>query len=306
MHALWVGALLLFSRLLCPVVAGGERAYAEKMLYRFNYWIETEIHDMDPTYKYTIAPGCGKDGARCTFEELMVHSIWSKNQNPGTRDTTQPLELKFEEEVSESINSLSLNVNQIFGYMTSARFDAAAGLDGFTDSAKLMPNVGDYYAVLARMGDPIKKFSDTVDKVSKTDPDKLKSNYPKVWKRAKEVTAILTALRRVDSDKYRARNFRNSLPGYDGWPDDTTPEIVMKKLETELQRDIQAIDFQGTIKKNQKQVPDIEQRLKAVNAKFLASAQGLPHSKAIYASEQSIVGCECKKSFIQTNLKKIK
>ncbi|KAH8692177.1 hypothetical protein BGW36DRAFT_387143 [Talaromyces proteolyticus] len=181
-----------------------------------------------------------------------------------------------------------------------------AGLDGFTDSAKLMPGVGDYYDVLARMGDPIKKFSDTVDATIKKNPGDVKSNYPKVWQRAKDTTAVLVALRRMDSDDYRARNFETWLTGYDGWPSKTTPKIVKTNLQTALKRDIPVIDFQKTIEQNKGKVPDIEQRLRVVNERYLASAQGLPHSKAIIASEQSMVGCECKKSFIPTHLKKIK
>lgn len=167
-----------------------------------------------------------------------------------------------------------------------------------------MSNAGDYYDVLARMGDPIKKFSDTVESVLKTNPSVVKPNYPKIWQRAKDTTAALTALRRSDSDTYRIKNFKSWLPMYDGWPADYEPKIVKAELKTELRRKIEVIDFQETINQNKDKVPDIEDRLKVVNARYLATDQGGPHSKAIYAAEASMAGCECTKNFVPTDLKK--
>jgi hypothetical protein len=190
--------------------------------------------------------------------------------------------------------------------VATARFDTGKGLDGFTDSSKLLPGVGDYYDVISKMGDPIKKFSDTVDAKSQSDPNFKKGNYPKIWQKAKDTTAVLVALRRMDSDAYRVKNFLQWLPAAEGWPSDFTPKIVKTKIDTALKRDIEVIDFQATIDQNKEQVPDIKDRLKAANDKYLASDKGAPHAKAIYAAEASMLSCECEKSFVPTDLKKIK
>lgn len=234
-----------------------------------------------------------------------MSSIWSANQNPGSKDTVKPQKLTLRADVSQKINSLSLNLKQFFGYVATARFDTGRGLDGFTDSSKLMPGVGDYYDVISKMGDPIKKFSDTVI-AKKSDPNFKLGNYPKIWQKAKDATAALVALRRMDSDVYRIQNFLKWLPEAEGWPSDYTPKIAKTNLDTALQRDIPVIDFQATIDQNKGQVPDIEDRLKAANAKYLASDKGAPHAKAIYGAEAAMLSCDCKKSFVPTDLKKIK
>lgn len=46
------------------------------MLYWFDYWIETQIKTMDPSYAYTVAPDCVGAGPRCTFEELMLQYVF--------------------------------------------------------------------------------------------------------------------------------------------------------------------------------------------------------------------------------------
>lgn len=56
-------------------------------------------------------------------------------------------------------DTLAFNYNQFFGRVQNARFNTGFGVDGVADSNKLMPGVGDYYAVLAEMGKPIQALS---------------------------------------------------------------------------------------------------------------------------------------------------
>lgn len=140
----------------------------------------------------------------------MTSSIWTENKNPSTKDTIQPRKLILPEVALQKINNLSLNLNQFFGYITAAKFDTEAGLDGFTDSSKLMPGVGDYYKVLSKMGDPIKKFSDVTIQEKATNPNFKLENRMKIWQRASECTALVTALRRMDQDKYRIPYIRDN------------------------------------------------------------------------------------------------
>jgi hypothetical protein len=236
----------------------------------------------------------------------MTGSIWTENKNPGTKDTMQPGKLILPEGALQKINNLSLNFNQFFGYITAAKFDTKAGLDGFTDSSKLMPGVGDYYKVLSRMGDPIKKFSDVTMQQKATNPNFKLGNKMKIWQRANECIALVTALRRMDQDKYRIPYIRDNLPKADGWPEGVTPELEKTDLDTELKRSISVIDFLATISKYQDTIPDIEPRLKTVNGAFMTTAKGTSHNSAIVAAQEAMVSCECTKDFVSNTLKRQK
>lgn len=130
-------------------------------------------------------------------------------------------------EVETKLSDLNLNFNEFRAAVENARFDTGASLMGFTSSEKLMPGVGDYYAVLRRMGGPIR----ALDSLRGATPNDLQKGISYF---GKESAALVMALRRMDADGFRKTSFAkffalegNKPPGLRG-----TFEPVMTNLDT--------------------------------------------------------------------------
>ncbi|KAK5994999.1 hypothetical protein PT974_03389 [Cladobotryum mycophilum] len=88
--------------------------------------------------------------------------------NEDSGDIKRPTELHTSTEI---LDEPAYSFNHLFGEINRANFDTGKPVTGNIDSNKLMPGVGDYYDVLARMGDPTEKLSEVAVDYKKRVPD---------------------------------------------------------------------------------------------------------------------------------------
>jgi hypothetical protein len=244
-----------------------------------------------------------------------------KNAGAKLEDTTPPTKITgTQPKVNEQLSGLSFD--QYFSEINKCRFDTGFDLAGKTDADKLMPGEGDYYDVLAKMGRPVQKVSDTVMRIVadkkagnlKDKPDfKMTNALKNPWTFGQESAQYTAALRRKDMDTYRITHFKdwfdkNKPPGFTG-------DFVFETMEidTASRNKVRAIDVIATIKKY-RGVPNIESLMYQAEEDFYKTVKKTPngdklinmeHWKALESARTATVGCSCQRGF-PLHLKKTK
>ncbi|KAF5626094.1 hypothetical protein F52700_8809 [Fusarium sp. NRRL 52700] len=295
--------MYLSIQLLPAVIAYGERGIAERMLYWSAYLCEEQTKILDPSYEYTVAPGCITKiptRTRCTLDEFLVH-LWAPKHDSNPPDTERPDKMA----VSTKIKDLpGKSFNQFEGALNNARFDTGFPVDGNVDTSKLYPGATDYYDALSKMGKPIQAVSSAFDNAKANNPSlKLSNKIKNPWELGKDCAAYVFALRRKDMDVYRATFLREKLRTPAGLHGGFAPIFTNIKTAKMVQGDtpesIHAIDFDETISSYINAVPDIETMLKEQNDSFM-NVQRTPgefinknHLKATEAARSALTGCNC-------------
>ncbi|KAF5692238.1 hypothetical protein FDENT_3010 [Fusarium denticulatum] len=312
-YHLTINWVYLLIQLLPAAVAYGERGIAERMLYWSAYLCEEQTKILDPSYEYTVAPGCiTKEPMRtcCTLDEFLIY-LWAPKHDSNPPDTERPDKMA----VSTDIEDLpGKSFNQFEGALNRARFDTGLPVDGNVDTSKLYPGATDYYDALSKMGKPIQALSSAFMNAKANDPSlKMSNKINKPWLLGKNCAAYVFALRRKDMDVYRATFLREELrtpPGLHGGfiPVFTNIETA-KTVQGGTPESIPAIDFDETISRYISTVPDIETVLKEQNDAFM-NVQRTPgefinknHLKAVEAARSAVTGCNCE-TVIPRELKK--
>ncbi|KAH6997386.1 hypothetical protein EDB80DRAFT_149379 [Ilyonectria destructans] len=297
------GLYLLVSSL--PItIAYGERGIAERMLYWSAYICEEVAKSIDPTYEYTVAPGCSgiRAGHRCTLDEFLLH-IWAEKKDANPPDTEEPTRM----EVSTGIEEYpGLSFNQFEGRINNAVFNTGFKVDGNVNTAKLYPGATDYYDALSKMGRPIQALSQTVINAKTANRKfKITNEIKNPWILGKGCAAYVFALRRKDMDVYRAAYLRNHLSAPEGmsggidleWVNIDTQKMTGDKMA--VHESIPALDFGATIENYKNTVPNIEDLIRAQNTAFM-NVQKTPgeyinknHLKATEAARSAMTGCNC-------------
>ncbi|RBQ79596.1 hypothetical protein FVER14953_12001 [Fusarium verticillioides] len=276
------------------------------------YMCEEQTKNFDPSYEYTVAPGCvGSRNGRCSLDELLLY-IWA--EKPDSHDITKPNEVT----TSTNINDVpGRTFNQFEGDIGAARFNTGFGVDGNADTAKLYPGATDYYDALSKMGRPIEALGAEIDKRKAENPNyKAQSKVSKALKWGKNCATYVFALRRKDMDGFRATFLRQKLSvpaGVRGGFMPVLTNIDTAKMEgvgkAATPVSIPAIDFDATISAYRNVVPNIEDMLKQLNDAFM-NIQRTPgefinrnHLKAVEASRSAMTGCNCETA-IPRELKK--
>ncbi|KAF4473148.1 hypothetical protein FAGAP_13424 [Fusarium agapanthi] len=296
----WVYLLI---QLLPATIAYGERGIAERMLYWSAYLCEEKTKILDPSYEYTVAPGCiTKDPkrTRCTLDEFLIH-LWAPKHDSNPPDTQRPDDMA----VSTNIKDLpGKSFNQFEGALNNARFDTNHPVDGNVDTSKLYPGATDYYDALSKMGKPIQDLSSAFMNAKANGPSlKMSNKIEKSWLLGKNCAAYVFALRRKDMDVCRATFLREKLrtpPGlHGGFTPIFTNIETAKMVQGGTPELIEAIDFDETISSYINAVPDIETILKEQNDAFM-NVQRPPgefinknHLKATEAARSAVTGCNC-------------
>ncbi|KAF5977331.1 hypothetical protein FCOIX_6598 [Fusarium coicis] len=283
-YRLTITWICLLLQLLPAAIAYGERGIAERMLYWSAYLCEEQTKILDPSYEYTVAPGCVTKiptRNRCTLDEFLVH-LWAPKHDSNPPDTGKPDTMT----VSTNIEDLpGKSFNQFEGALSNARFDTGLPVDGNVDTSKLYPGATDYYDALSKMGKPIRALSAAFMEAKAHNP------------------TYVFALRRKDMDVYRATFLREKLRTPAGLHGGFTPIFTNIKTAKLVQGDtpesIPAIDFDETISSYINAVPDIEMMLKEQNDAFM-NVQRTPgefinknHLKATEAARSAVAGCNC-------------
>ncbi|KAF5674394.1 hypothetical protein FCIRC_7785 [Fusarium circinatum] len=303
--------LSVLIALLPAAIAYGERGIAERMLYWMAYMCEEQTKTFDPSYEYTVAPGCvGSRNGRCTLDELLLH-IWAQRTDSNPPDIIKPNSM----EVSTGINDVpARSFNQFRGDLQTARFNTKFAVDGNVDTAKLYPGATDYYDALSKMGRPIGALgAEIAKKLTETPNYRAKPKVKKALQWGKNSAALVFAFRRKDMDNYRATFLREKLSVPAGIRGGFMP--VFTNIDTALMsrakepESIPAIDFDATISTYRSTVPNIEDLLKEQNDAFM-NVERTPgefinknHLKATEAGRSAMTGCNCETA-IPRELKK--
>ncbi|KAF5563169.1 hypothetical protein FNAPI_2797 [Fusarium napiforme] len=305
--------ICLLVQLLPAVIAYGERGIAERMLYWSAYLCEEQTKILDPSYEYTVAPGCVtkiSSRTRCTLDEFLLY-LWAPKHDSNPPDTERPTSMKVKTKITDLPGK---SFNQFEGALNSAIFNTGFPVDGNVDTSKLYPGATDYYDALSKMGKPIQALSSAFMKLKANNPSLPMSNkIEKPWLLGKNSAAYVFALRRKDMDVYRATFLRQKLRTPAGLHGGFTPIFTniktAKMVQGNTPESIQAIDFDETISSYINAVPDIETMLKAENDAFM-NVQRTPgefinknHLKAVEAARSAVTGCNCETA-IPRELKK--
>jgi hypothetical protein len=198
-------------------------------------------------------------------------------------------------------------LDQFFGGIDLARFelpkDPVTGktpeqtITGFTDSKKLMPGAGDYYKVLERMGDPIRRLEEALGTETHTPQQK------KILELGKRSAFLVSIYRLKDFDEYRPSNFKNYFAKIG--VKDFIPEF--KDVTTGRTNEVvKIIDWPAT-KEKYKDELDKEKFNDAQEYHMRAQRNGnlinVEHDKALKAANRALERCGCG-DLIQTPLRK--
>ncbi|KAF4953092.1 hypothetical protein FGADI_6242 [Fusarium gaditjirri] len=296
----------LLVTLLPGVTAYGERGIAERMLYWMAYMCEEQTKIFDPSYEYTVAPGCvgSRNNGRCSLDELLIH-IWAKKTDTDKPDIVRPNSMETSTKI---IDVPDKTFNQFEGALNRAKFNTNFAVDGNVDTAKLYPGATDYYDALSKMGRPIGALGAEIAKKKAENPNyKARAKVEKALKFGKSSAAYVFALRRKNMDGFRATFLRQKLSVPDaglrgGFMPvftniDTAKTVGVGKEQTP--ESIPAIDFDATISAYRNVVPNIEDMLKEQNDAFM-NVQRPPgeyinknHLKAAEAARSAMTGCNC-------------
>ncbi|UKZ79374.1 hypothetical protein TrVFT333_007127 [Trichoderma virens FT-333] len=296
-------------------------------LYYLSYLAEGELHKLDESTKFTIAPDCvGSRGGRCNFEELMLH-IWAPKKEGDKKPTGFKKIAGIDAKNLPNLESTSA-FNKFIGGIENARFNTGELLTGQVDVGKLMPGKADFYDALSSIGDPIGALAAKADKDKKPDEGavpKKPTDQDKLLKLGKASAFYISALRGKDQDKHRRvflqKYFEKKFPSEEG-KEKIKIEIEMMNVETPMDKkepeedktkrkgkvpkwvpqSVPMIDFAKTIEKNKDKLERLEEELEKANAEFMAKETETngkmerlneAHKKAFVASKMAATATGC-------------
>lgn len=160
-------------------------------------------------------------GNRCTLKEFLLY-IWKNTASSGeentrptgfTKDTFTSIPDPNEVWASQTTDQLISKIDNALTNTNIVRTDKKTGkkttkpapITGNSDSNRLLPNVGDYYDVLAAMG----SRTQTLKSLFGTTP--LTKKSLKVTSLAKDATQAIIGLRWKDMDDFRPKAIKKIM-----------------------------------------------------------------------------------------------
>ncbi|EPS45507.1 hypothetical protein H072_515 [Dactylellina haptotyla CBS 200.50] len=192
------------------VSAKGERGAIERCILLASYMSETALGPSTDGYK--IAPGCGAHFAtdRCSLTQLLSY-LWAPEEGqldsrrPGPDDLLKnsPAIAKLNDESPKKWTTVRL-FQAINTYVEKHKGEKRVILTGNLDFNRAMPDATDFYDMVSKSADPIKRLDlDIAAKKAAAPPVPVPDGWQEIVDRGKEGTKSLVFLRLEDFDQFR-------------------------------------------------------------------------------------------------------